>query len=151
MWFMNFPTRHDQYYYWWRSLQTYKKCIYKTYLFLIFQVGEGVWTQMVPKLLLKEENQARCQTRCGFRKIKWLRMCFTEHCKEININCIPKEYLGEFDLPEPFSLCFSFSLWNTAWGEYSFQNTEKVSGSEDPLFLGSGEWRGYSESLSLWP
>ena len=26
--------------YWWRSFQTYKKCIYKTYLFLIFQVVE---------------------------------------------------------------------------------------------------------------
>lgn len=77
--------------YWWRSFQTYKKCIYKTYLFLTFQV-EDIWTQMVPKLLLQEENQVRCRTRCRFRKIMTKECAFIEHSREINIDCIPKEF-----------------------------------------------------------
>lgn len=67
---------------------------------------------------------------------------FTEHCKEININCIPKEF--QVNLTYLSHLVSASHFHYEIWPGESITsvNTEKVNGSEDPLFLGSeGERR----------
>lgn len=63
---------------------------------------------------------------------------FTEHCKEMNINCIPKEFQASLTYLSHLVSASHFHYETRPGVSILSVNTEKVSGSEDPLFLGSG-------------